>query len=368
MARQNRRDLFDPQEVGIYHCIQRAVRRAWLCGQDPLTGRSFEHRRDWLQKRLANIAADYGLDVLAFAVMANHLHVVVRNRPDVVATWTDDEVVRRWWNLFPMRRNPDRTPAVPTESELKSWMTAAKVRLFRSRLSDISWFMRSLCEPIARRSNLEDQCTGRFWEGRFRSQKLVDEAAVLACTAYVDLNPVRAGIVETPEQAPYTSAYERTKAEKAARLERVVAKRRKHVGRRKRAQPGQSHYVRSDAWLTPVRLDERAVAYLGAMASPTRQRASDKGFLAMSLETYLQFLDWTGRQIRRGHLKGRIPDYAAPILKRLGLEASTWCECVKGFGNYFKRVAGSPMALANEAKKRGQVCFHTRGSPLAAIT
>lgn len=45
MARQNRRDIFDPNEVGVYHSVQRTVRRAWLCGLDPLSGKSFEHRR-----------------------------------------------------------------------------------------------------------------------------------------------------------------------------------------------------------------------------------------------------------------------------------------------------------------------------------
>jgi REP element-mobilizing transposase RayT len=366
MARQNRRDLFDPHEVGVYHCMQRTVRRAWLCGQDPLTGKSFEHRRAWIQKRMEKIAASYGLDVLSYAIMANHIHVIVRNRPDVVATWNDEQVVRRWWNLFPMRRNADRSPAEPTESEIKAWMTKARLEQIRSRLSDISWFMRSLCEPIARLANLEDHCTGHFWEGRFKSQKLIDEAAILACSAYVDLNPVRAGIAETPEQAEFTSVYERARAEKEACIQRARAKRRQQFRRRKKT----SHptYVRQDEWLTPVPLDERAVAYQGPMPSQTQRRASDKGFLAMSLETYFKFLDWTGRQIRHDGKIGRIPDYAGPILNRLGLDAGTWCECVKGFGKYFKRVAGSPQALANEATKRGQICFHTRGSPLAGMT
>ena len=102
--------------------------------------------------------------------MVNHIHVILRNRPDIVAGWSDEEVARRWWQLFPLRKNKDRSPAVPTQSELKLWMTPARSKQLRSRLSDISWWMRALAEPIARRSNVEDKCTGRFWEGRYKCQ------------------------------------------------------------------------------------------------------------------------------------------------------------------------------------------------------
>ncbi len=57
MARQNRRDIFDPNEVGAFHTVQRTVRRAWLCGMDPASGKSFEHRRTWIQNRLQELAA-----------------------------------------------------------------------------------------------------------------------------------------------------------------------------------------------------------------------------------------------------------------------------------------------------------------------
>ena len=104
MARQNRREVFDPQEVSVMHCINRAVRRAMLCGVDHYSGKSYEHRRDWVKERLIFLAGQYGIDVLGYAVMGNHLHVILRNRPDVVATWSDEEVARRIWNLFPKRK------------------------------------------------------------------------------------------------------------------------------------------------------------------------------------------------------------------------------------------------------------------------
>ena len=163
MARQNRKDIFDANEVGAYHCIQRAVRRAWLCGKDAYSGKSYEHRREWIQSKLQELSASFGIDCLSFTVMVNHIHVVIRNRPDVVATWSDREAALRWWALFPMRKNKDKSPAEPTEVDIKMLTMPRRISEIRRRLSDISWWMRALAEPIARQANGEDKCTGRFW-------------------------------------------------------------------------------------------------------------------------------------------------------------------------------------------------------------
>jgi len=96
MARQNRRGIFNPNEVESFRAVQRTVRRAWLCGLDPVSGKSFEHRRTWIQNRLQEFAASFGIDCLSFAVMVNHAHVILRNRPDVVAGCSDEEVAKRW--------------------------------------------------------------------------------------------------------------------------------------------------------------------------------------------------------------------------------------------------------------------------------
>ena len=164
MARKPRYEVADPNEVQVFHAVQRCVRRAWLCGDDPHTGQSFEHRRAWIRDRLEFLASVFGVDCLTYTVLSNHLHLVLRSRPDLVKGWSDQEVARRWLRLFPRRTNRDGTPEEPSPSEINSIVNdpdALAAR--RRRLSDISWWARCTAENIARRSNREDEVTGHFW-------------------------------------------------------------------------------------------------------------------------------------------------------------------------------------------------------------
>ncbi len=210
MARQARRDYLNPGVVQIVHAIQRCVRRAFLCGVDPFTGNSYEHRREWIRQRLEFFASVFAIDCLTYTVLSNHAHLVLRTRPDIVETWSDETVARRWLRLFPKRRDDNGEPAEPEPHELRA-ITSDKECLaeLRKRLSDVSWWMRCTAEDIARWSNAEDNVTGRFWQGRFRAQLLLDSASLLACAAYVDLNPIRAAMAETPEQSEFTGAKDR---------------------------------------------------------------------------------------------------------------------------------------------------------------
>ena len=182
MARTNRRDVLADGEIQVVHCINRCVRRAFLCGNDDVTGNNYDHRREMIRKRLEFLAGIMGIEVLGYAVMSNHFHTILRSRHDVVATWSDDQVALKWWMLCPARKNEDGSPAEPTEFELKSIRNDRKgLKEKRRRLSSISWFMRFLSERIAKEANKQDKCTGRFWEGRFKAQVLLDDAAILAC-------------------------------------------------------------------------------------------------------------------------------------------------------------------------------------------
>ena len=276
MPRQARGEVIDPDQVQIVHCVQRCVRRAFLCGEDPVSGQSFEHRREWIRSRLEFLASVFGVDCLTYTVMSNHIHLVLRSRPDVVATWSDQEVARRWLRLFPKRRNKDGSPAEPEQPEIDMIVNQKELLAERRRrLSDLSWWMRCTAENIARRSNREDEVTGHFWEGRYRAQLLLDEASLLACAAYVDLNPVRAAMSETPEASEFTGAKDRID-DLAGRAAGTRASTHAWERSRRRQRSG---------WMSPIEINEAADA-TGPDLNPTPRRASQKGFLSVSLVDY----------------------------------------------------------------------------------
>jgi hypothetical protein len=254
-----------------YHCISRCVRRAFLCGKDSHTGFDFEHRRQWIVDRIKLLSSVYAIDLCAYAIMGNHYHVVVRIDAGQAKQWSDIEVARRWMQIFngPLIMHQFLSNAQLTDSEIAH--VADLVSTWRHRLADLSWFMRCLNEPIARLANAEDHCTGRFWEGRFKSQALLDARSVLACMAYVDLNPVRAAMAGTPEESDYTSIQERI------------------------LRP-------NDCYLRPF-------------------AEQDDDGIPFELADYLDMVDWAGREIKRNK-RGYIPVHTPPILTRLRMDPS----------------------------------------------
>ena len=354
MPRQARGEYLDPNQVQIVHAVQRCVRRAFLCGRDTVTGKSFEHRRTWIRDRLEFLASIFGVDCLTYTVLSNHLHVVLRSRPDVVAQWSDKEVATRWLRLFPKRRDEEGVPADPEEHELATVTTdAERLAEIRMRLSDVSWWMRCAAENIARRANKEDECTGRFWEGRFKAQLILDEPSLLACATYVDLNPVRAAMAKRPEESEFTGAKDRIDDLK----QRGSTSTATHDWERslRRSKSG---------WMSPIEINERSDP-IGPDPSPGGRRASERGFLPISLTKYIELLDWTGRELRKKE-RGSIPQDLAPILERLGIDPVGWCDLVRRFGKLFKRAAGTPVSMQQEATRRGIGYMHAPGSALFA--
>lgn len=212
-----RKSQINLTDTPYYHCVSRCVRRAFLCGKDKYSGKSFEHRRDWVEKRLLFLSSIFAIDTCAYAVMSNHTHVVLHVSKKQANSWSDEEVLTRWHQIFKgtlltQQYMNSTLRCKLTAPELNS--VKSTISVYRKRLFSISWFMRMLNEYIAREANKEDECTGRFWEGRFKSQALLDDAALAACMAYVDLNPIRAKIAKRPESSEYTSIYRRIREEK----------------------------------------------------------------------------------------------------------------------------------------------------------
>lgn len=367
MPRIPRCEQFNPAEICVVHTVQRCVRRAYLAGFDPVSGKNYEHRREWIRRRLEVLAAVYGIDILAYAIMSNHLHLVLRTRPDVVETWSDREVAVRWLRLYPGRRL-DEFLGEPTEADVERLLAdPERLSMLRTRLSDISWFMRSLAEPIARMANKQDECTGHFWEGRFKAQRLSDEAALLACSMYVDLNPIRASAADSIQTSRHTSAFDRYRASQGDTLtplaheikplsqEEAAQQISNRSATRSRSQRRARHsskpQISRDAWLAPLQLTERG----RPSPEPNRAgvRASDKGFLSLDAAAYLKLLDWTGRQ-GRPDKPGKIPQHVAPILQKLGINDSMWCDLVWNFSRYFRSRAGRPESLRADAERHGR--------------
>jgi hypothetical protein len=207
--------------------------------------------------------------------------------------------------------------------------------------------MRLLCQKIGRRANLEDGETGKFWQARFRAVRLLDESAILACTAYVDLNVIRAGLAETIETSVFTSAQQRALELRAQATGQTstVAHLSNDVDPICRLKP----IARS---LSPICLTEEGSG-TGPCVHTGGLRASDKGFLPMTTAQYLELLDWTARQLRSDK-RGATPATAAPLFERLGIDVEVWCELTKNFGDLFSAVAGKPTVIdATRGRKSG---------------
>ena len=194
-----RSELIDRENGGIYHVGGRCVRRAMLCGEDPVSGLDLSHRRGWIVDLALHFAEIFTVHVVEFAVMSNHYHLVVLYQPKDRLELGDEDVARRWLRLFPPRDTAQLEAAVAGLLD-----DPDRLAVLRGRLGDLSWYMARLNETVARMANAEDGCTGRFWQGRFASKDLPDERSVWACMAYDALNPVRAGIADGVEDADHT--------------------------------------------------------------------------------------------------------------------------------------------------------------------
>lgn len=300
-----RHHLVPPGVAGFYHCINRCVRRAWLCGVDPVSQKNFDHRRDLIIDRMKELTGSFAVDIYAYAVMSNHVHIVLYIEPDRVKTWSDQEVVVRWKRLYRWR-NPKKPVKIPKNvcaSTLKEW---------RRRLGDLSWFMQTLNEPIARLANAEDDCTGRFWEGRFKSRPLLDDGACTAGMVYTDLNPVQAGLAESLEDSDFTSIQERI-----------------------RLLPFDSSAEKSGVGESPTERIGR-LPLLPIATSLTAPVAR----ISLSVNEYIELVsDSMGKALSMAC------EHRDQIVESLGIKKNSWCLFVTDFLTLFRSAVGNEKML-----------------------
>ena len=335
-----RSELVSLEATPYYHCISRCVRRAFLMGTDARTGDCFDHRKEWLVELLGELASVFALEVCAYAVMSNHYHVVIRIVRGRAEAWSDEEVLDRAQKLFPMTVKALRREAKESPAAKKA--LATKVLMYRERLFSLSWFMRCLNERIARRANREDGVRGRFWEGRFQSQPLLDAGALLTCMSYVDLNPVRAGLADSLSGSDFTSIQARLRSLGVA------------------VQDGSSSTVplaplHGDSTGPDVRdpsPDVREADVRGV--SPDDRDDKGLGPLPITLEDYVALVRFTGQAVREDGHAATLPPTLAATLQRVGLDEAHWLRTLRDFPSRAYAMLGERHLIDAEAARRGK--------------
>lgn len=297
----------------FYHCVSRTVRRAFLCGKDPLSGRSYEHRRHLIEKDILRLSSIFFIDIAAFAVLSNHYHVVLHVNRDNCANASTESIIRRWHCIFSGTEASEKFLKGETLQSHEKQQLDTHIDLWRKRLYSISWFMKVLNENIARQANKEDKCTGHFWESRFKSQALLDEKAVLSAMAYVDLNPVRAAMAATPEESDHTSIKLRIEHWRNRALQST------------------------DNQSTDNEYNHQPAALIPFVGNPRQPMPAG---MAFNLLDYIELIDWTGRAIRDDK-RGAISQTAPPVLQRLDIPPKHWIDLATNFEERFKGVVGS---------------------------
>jgi hypothetical protein len=296
-----RAQLVDLSVTRWYHCVARCVRRASLLAEGPVD------RKEWIERRLKELAEIFAVSVGAFSVLDNQVHVLMRLDPDIAKEWSDKDVVVRWGRLTPPRDK--RRQVLPVskqwiESQLED---AGSVATARERLQSLGWFMKYLKEPLSRLANRQDETRGAFFEERFKSVAILDEESLLAVCTYIDLSPVAAGLAKAPEASRYTSIRARIEHAKAAgRLKDLKAAPRGRV-----AGSRASSALEESLWLCPIE-DRRGLD------------SSREGMIeGMSLGGYLLLADYTARMFREE--KATTTGELSAIFDRLGSSEETWC-------------------------------------------
>lgn len=356
MPTKPRSEIFDPLQQVLAHVMNQCVRKLLLFGKDKATRKANKKRRRKFEKEIKKAASAFAIDLLSYALMGNHFHFILRTRPDILQQWTEEQVVEHWHKVCPVVTDNDGNLIdKPTSADIEAFLAKTdQAPVWRARLSDISWFMKLVSERIARWCNQQDGVPGHFWKGRYKSVLLLDERALLTCSAYVDLNRVEAELAASLEDSDYTSVQRRIQASVIrTSMQGIMAEtfaQPTSIATTAVIDPAESdipdakaavaEQVLPDAHLSPVEIDEKNDP-LGPHPSQNPARCSDKGFLPMTEARYIELLKWSADQIRHRH-QGQAFDDSPPELDQMNIEPEIWCKLITQFTDLFYSVAGMP--------------------------
>jgi hypothetical protein len=296
--------LVDTSVTRWYHVVCRTVRGAQLLAEGP------EDRRGWIEDRLQELSRLFAIEVAAFAVLDNVVHVLVRLSSELAEQWSSEEIARRWTKLHPPRSS-NRQPLEPIQDWIDQQVADEKgLAVYRQRLTDLAWFMKCLREPIARRANRQDECRGPFWQGRYQTIAILDDEALLASCVSIDLRPMVAGLATRPEDSAFTSLRLRLRLQGASRPS-GSAERKSGTTHAVTGAPGSS----PDDWLCP----------LGSSAARDSHRTAL--LEGLTLDGYVHLVNWTARSVLQDQT--RSSSKAESVLKLLEISPDIWKATLK---------------------------------------
>jgi REP element-mobilizing transposase RayT len=355
-----REKIVDLDATPYYHVVSRCVRRAFLCGDDKYTGKNYDYRRAEIEQRILNFSQVFCIDICAYAVMNNHYHVVLKINREQALQLSMDEVIVRYLQVFKGHVLVSRYLAKDKMTQPEKDAVADLVEGWRKRLYSMSWFMGKINEGIARKANKEDKVTGRFWEGRYKCQALLDESALIACMAYVDLNPVRAKIAYSLKDSDYTSIQKRInklinphKRTNKKQPSDSTIESSLHAHPETKPEPTQLDFV-----IMPKHFDPNQPPQLSPFAGNERKVTNEVAQndvhpdgIPFHLKDYLELVDWTGRVLREDK-RGAIAQDVPPILQQLNINPKIWLVQTKHFGSLYSRFAGTAESLKTKVDRK----------------
>jgi len=205
----------DERRSAIYHCVSRVAGRDFLFGDE---------EREQFTRLMRLYEAFCGLRVLSHCVMSNHFHILVEVPPKMDESLSDEALVERLGLIY----SKDYVAMVQmhlrelAESTTAKGMEAyAELRAkFTGRMWDLGQFMKILKQRFTRWYNAKHGRCGTLWEARYKSVLVEDGHAARVMAAYIDLNPVRAGMVSDPKDYRWCSYAEAVAGGKIGALAR----------------------------------------------------------------------------------------------------------------------------------------------------